>query len=374
MRILILRIRHWFPASAAAAAAFYSSARITTSRRLVSTDAASVSTSARTLFGSFEMTTTANAIIDVDCNLWHDDLKSLLHNDKPPLSILQEDAIEKANIIAILSPSSTIQQANNGLELLKTWSHDKLPILTTVGVHPYHVHDSDILTNEPSKLVTYYDEMKKLVQDNPTLVCAIGECGLDGSPGFPPIPDQIPWFQLQIQLAQELHLPLFVHERAAFDDTMELLQHFTGKVIIHCFTGTVQECQAYIRRGYSISVSGYICKPTDSDDDTRACLSQHSIPLSKLMLETDAPYMGFAGCRQLYLEKNVNQQSTTNTQMNSKQRKRLQQGTYPNVPSSLPMVLEQVATLMGIPKEEVAQQTTSNAMAFFGFQRQSQKS
>ena len=374
MKAALFRIHHWLPA----AAAYYSSARVPTSRRLLLTDAllspssVSVSSSVRPLFGSLEMTT--NALIDVDCNLWHSDLKSLLYNDQPPLSILKEDAIEKANIIAILSPSSTIQQANDGLELLKTWTHDKLPILTTVGVHPYHVHDSDIRTDQPLKLDTYYNEMKQIAQNNPTLVCAIGECGLDGSPGFPPIPDQIPWFQLQIQLAQELHLPLFVHERAAFDETMDLLQHFTGQVIIHCFTGTIPECQAYIRRGYSISVSGHICKPTNSD--TRACLSQHIIPLSKLMLETDAPYMGFPKCRQLYLEKNINHQTSNATMahMNSKQRKRLQQGTYPNVPSSLPMVLEQVATLMGIPNEVVAQQTTSNAMAFFGFQRQSQKS
>jgi len=290
-------------------------------------------------------------LIDVDCNLMHADLKSLFGKaNHSPLDILFEDAVRDHNIVAMLSPSSTIQEAKNGLAFFKDQS--SFNILTTIGVHPYQVP-----ATSPSRDV--YDEMKLIVQENPTLVCAVGECGLDTSPGFPPLDHQIPWFQQQIQFAKDMQLPLFVHERGAFEVTMNLLQSFTGKVIIHCFTGTAVECQQYIERGYSISLSGYICKPTD----TRECVPL--IPLSQLMLETDAPYMGFATCRQLYLDKNMDSMAT----LNSKQRKRLTTGTYPNVPSSLPKVLDQVVELLDgtYTREEVARQTTENAIAFFGF-------
>jgi TatD DNase family protein len=323
------------------------------------------------------------SLIDVDCNLWHADLnKNLLDNKEElsPLSILLEDAVEESNIIAMVSPSSTIQEAKHGLALLKERQQLQqhfVKILTTVGVHPYHVNDIDTTTTTGLRppIHEYYDEMKQLIQHHSSLVCAVGECGLDSSPGFPPIIDQIPWFQLQIKLAQELNLPLFVHERGAFQETMDLLKEFhqnknngETKVIIHCFTGTPDECQQYMDRGYYISLSGYICKPANVVM-AQECL-RHIIPLDKLMLETDAPYMGFPKCRQSYLDKNIDSM-IHNTTTTSKQRKKFLQGTYPNVPSSLPMVLDQVVKLLDNPDlthEKVAQQTTANAIAFFGFQ------
>ena len=85
------------------------------------------------------------------------------------------------------------------------------------------------------------------------------------------------------------------------------------------------------------------------------------------MIETDAPYMGFPGCRQLYLEYNSDFVSS----LNAKKRKRLQQSIYPNVPSSLPLVLDKVVECyqVGDPKlsvEDIAMATTNNARTFFG--------
>merc|ERR1712238_344579 len=142
------------------------------------------------------------------------------------------------------------------------------------------------------------------------VVAAVGECGLDASAGFPAQHLQVPWFQLQIELASEFELPLFVHERLAFEKMMELLEQAapTIPIIIHCFTGTKEECLAYIQRGYYISISGYILQEESNGnncvEEVRSCLEEGVIPLDKLMIETDAPYMGFTGCRQLYVQQN----------------------------------------------------------------------
>ena len=98
------------------------------------------------------------------------------------------------------------------------------------------------------------------------------------------------------------------------------------------------------------------------------CLEQGIVPLDKLMMETDAPYMGFTNCRQLYIEHNKEFVDS----LNSKKRKRLQQSIYPNVPSSLVAVFDHVVKCLqendsSITRDQVAKQTTDNAKLFFGF-------
>ena len=356
-------------------------------------------------------------LIDVDCNLWHKDLKPLLSvsstadDTDPLLAILRHDAIEQANIVAVLSPSSTIAEAKVGIQALQQLLHKEnqaeqqqqqqysekpanencnisLPrIRTTVGVHPYHVNDDDCRDQMQERLA----EAAQLLEENKSnnIIAAIGECGLDASEGFPPLQDQIPWFQAQIQLAVDYNLPLFVHERFAHSETMDLLKHVPAKVpvIIHCFTGTRQECKAYMERGYYISFSGYICKNTaasqqqddksaKNDDpvvETISCLIENLIPLDRLMIETDAPYLGFAGCRDLYFQKHTDAIQA----LPSKKRKRILGSTYPNLPSALPLVLRKVCNAMNqgrrengekeISLEELARQTSHNANRFFQF-------
>eukprot|EP00539_Tryblionella_compressa_P004652 CAMPEP_0178751906 /NCGR_PEP_ID=MMETSP0744-20121128/10774_1 /TAXON_ID=913974 /ORGANISM="Nitzschia punctata, Strain CCMP561" /LENGTH=342 /DNA_ID=CAMNT_0020405579 /DNA_START=1388 /DNA_END=2416 /DNA_ORIENTATION=+ len=325
-------------------------------------------------------------LIDVDCNLWHSDLQTLQPrkiqdpNSSEQLlddcwNILQEDAVQKANIVAMLSPSSTIREARQGLDRFRK-SQPSIPIRTTVGVHPYHVLDAEF-DNLP--LEHHKAAIQQLLQDHPDHCAAVGECGLDASDGFPPLAEQLPWFQMQIEIANSLGLPLFVHERLAFQESMELLAHAQVPVIIHCFTGTRDQCQAYIERGYFISISGYILKENTADNkvedgdtsgsEVALCLQQGMIPLEKLMIETDAPYMGFPNCRKLYLETN----SEYVAGLNAKKRKRLQQSIYPNVPSSLPQVLQRVTECLqchhgpSLTMDHVAKATTQNARTFFGF-------
>ena len=341
----------------------------------------------------------APGIIDVDCNLLHGDLYTLQKASTTTTTtttdtdnvwnILHEDAIKDANIVAILSPSSTILESEKSLELLKSDPPPPILIKTTVGVHPYHVNDDDLLFSSSNGERITMEEQKKRIKNiimmdreeeeeqeeeqnsNKNRFCAaVGECGLDASEGFPSLEHQVPWFQMQIEIASELEMPLFVHERLAFDKTIELLEKAAPKIpiIIHCFTGTKEECIEYIKRGYFISISGYILKESnDNCAEVISCLEEGVIPLSKLMIETDAPYMGFSGCRQLYLDHNQEYVSS----LNSKKRKRLQQSIYPNVPSSLPMVLSKVTECLQkhdstLTREKIAEMTTANARTFFG--------
>ncbi|KAL7577763.1 hypothetical protein ACA910_010522 [Epithemia clementina (nom. ined.)] len=259
----------------------------------------------------------------------------------------------------------------------------------------------------------------------PRWIVAVGECGLDRAPGFPPLEEhQLPWFQAQIALAQELQLPLFVHERWAFDETIQALEHLsidqesaatttstttrttttTIPVLIHCFTGNAHQLETYLNKGHYISLAGgFLAKAAaaaaadDTIDPTtqnaksvaqalpRLWSSRSSSPnlRDRLMLETDAPYMGFPNCRSWYLEKH---QEAIQTLLTAKKRKRLQSSTYPNVPSSLEHVLDMVhshlvnhyhpedesgrsnrISQLLLSRQELAEITAANAQRLFGF-------
>lgn len=318
---------------------------------------------------------TTAMLIDVDCNLWHKDLKNLCldaeanHATRTPFSILDYDDMSRTR--AILTPSCTLAEARAGLEYLSIYD-GPIAMKTTVGVHPYNVKDADQLPIEQ-----FVEEAKALIaMDRSGYIAAIGECGLDASEDFPPLEDQIPWFQAQIDLAESLRMPLFVHDRFAPATTSYLLEGVTVPVIVHCFTGNTDDCREYIQQGFSISISGFIFRK--DAQRIRDCVREGIIPMNRLMIETDAPYMGFSGCRQYYLNKNTDVIAT----LNSKQRKELSSSHYPNPPSSLQSVFLHVLYHLNqgrekrgeelLSEEEFATITTSNANRFFGFNLKSE--
>ena len=148
-----------------------------------------------------------------------------------------------------------------------------------VGIHPHDAKDAnaDTLT-----------QLKDLAQSQK--VVAIGETGLDFHYNLSERPTQRRVFAAQLKLAAELNLPVIVHSREAFDDTMDILdRHGAGvkKIVFHCFGGSAEEAEIVLDNGFYISFTGVVTfKNAHTVRD-----AAEVVPPDRLMLETDCPYM-----------------------------------------------------------------------------------
>ena len=324
-------------------------------------------------------------LVDVDCNLLHSDLMSVMDSissikfNKVPdaLKILHHPSISHSNIIAIISPASTIEESEKSVQLLESSTdqqRNNVSAKTTVGVHPYHALEEGDPDVQISRIRALLDK-----QNSKQTISCVGETGLDYSEGFPEKEAQVPWFRAQLDLAWEYNLPIFLHERLAFEDTLrcidEAAEEHSGKtipkIIVHCFTGSYNECVEYMKRGVYTSIAGG--RASCGSDEVKKCLREGIIPMNRLMIETDAPYMGFSGNKDSFFDA----EGEAFTSLSAKKKKRLK-SNYPNVPSALPLVLEAVCDELnrgrkerGEPElslNELAQITTKNAMSFFGLE------
>ena len=153
-------------------------------------------------------------------------------------------------------------------------------IFSTVGVHP---HEATLLDDD------LYHRLKELAR-HPKVI-AIGEIGLDYHYDHSPRDIQRQAFRRQINLARELNLPAVIHTREAEGDTLEILRedwHKSGLPgIIHCFTGTRAFAEAAVDLGFLISFSGVVTFKASEDLRETA----QALPLDKILIETDAPYL-----------------------------------------------------------------------------------
>jgi TatD DNase family protein len=143
-----------------------------------------------------------------------------------------------------------------------------------VGIHP---HEAKNVTDETIV------ELKQLAQQ--LKVVAIGETGLDFYRNLSTRQDQIRAFALQIKIAKELNLPLIVHSRDAFDETIETLERFGAGlkgVVFHCFSGTAEQAKVVLGMGYHISFTGVVT----FKNAVKTREAAQVVPLDKLMLET----------------------------------------------------------------------------------------
>jgi TatD DNase family protein len=120
--------------------------------------------------------------------------------------------------------------------------------------------------------------------------------GLDFYYDFSPRTQQVKAFTEQLALAARLNMPVVVHTRDAFDETLAILKDFDGHlnhVVLHCFTGTAQQAVAGLDRGYFVSFSGVVTfKNAQSVREAALC-----VPMDRLMIETDCPYLSPAPMR-----------------------------------------------------------------------------
>ena len=149
----------------------------------------------------------------------------------------------------------------------------------TVGIHPHYAKD---VTNDDIA------ELKQLTKNEK--IVAIGETGLDFHYNFSKQQAQVELFRRQLQIAAELNMPIIVHSREAFEQTMSILDEFAGKiknVVLHCFSGTAEETEIAVNKGYYISFTGVVT----FKNAAKARQAAKLVPLDRLMLETDCPYM-----------------------------------------------------------------------------------
>jgi TatD DNase family protein len=202
-------------------------------------------------------------------------------------------------------------------------------LYATAGVHPHHASD---YTDHSDALI------RKLAASRS--VVAVGECGLDYFRNFSPRESQLAAFQAQLDIAAETGLPVFLHQRDAHDDFVELLEPMLPKLsraVAHCFTGEHESLREYLAMGLYIGVTGWIC------DERRGTHLKEIVPIvpdDRLMIETDAPYL---------LPRTIRPKPKTRR----------------NEPMHLPEVVKVVAEARGQTQVHVARVTTENAERFF---------
>ena len=198
----------------------------------------------------------------------------------------------------------------------------------TVGVHPH---------NAKSMRPEHWPELRQ--RASAPGVVAIGECGLDYNRDFSPRDVQRDVFEQQLKLAGELGMPVYLHERDAFDDQITLLDSHLDSIpagVLHCFTAGRIELEQYVKRGLYIGVTGWVC-----DDKRGEALRDAvpAIPMERLLLETDAPYL-FP--------------------------KTLRPRKRNNEPAYLPHIATEVAKLRGMAQNELREVSYRNACRLFG--------
>ncbi len=153
-------------------------------------------------------------------------------------------------------------------------------LYATAGIHPHDAKSWS--TNTPSDLRALLSHPK---------VVAVGEAGLDFNRNFSTQDEQIRAFEKQLELAAELKKPLFLHQRDAHAKMSEMLKAYRddlNEIVIHCFTGTQAALFDYLDLDCHIGITGWIC---DERRGQALAAMVHNIPLNRLMLETDAPYL-----------------------------------------------------------------------------------
>lgn len=221
----------------------------------------------------------------------------------------------------LVCPSEDIESSKKAIAMAESYPQ----IYAAVGIHPQETKDTTEADIQVIKDLALHH--KKVV--------AIGEIGLDYYYLYSPVETQKKWFARQCELAKELDLPIIIHDRDAHQDTLDILKaHKTDKLrgIMHCYSSSWEMAQEFMKLGFYISFAGPVVFPKS----TKLKEVAKEVPLDRLLIETDSPYLTpppFRGRR--------------------------------NDPGKVFYVAEEIARLKGIPTEEVIQRSHDNAMAIY---------
>ena len=257
-------------------------------------------------------------LIDIGVNLSQDSF------DEDRDAVLERAAT--AGVTRMIVTGSSDQSNEAALRLAE--AHRNV-LYATAGVHPHHASDYGNTSDA---------RIRELAGEN--AVVAIGECGLDYFRNFSPRDAQLAAFQAQLDIAADEGMPVFLHQRDAHDDFIEILEPMLPRLpraVAHCFTGEGESLLEFLAMDLYIGITGWIC---DERRGTHLQDIASKIPDDRLMIETDAPYL-------------------LPRTLKAKPKSRR------NEPAFLTEVLRVVANARGQSLEHVARITTENAMSFF---------
>ena len=228
-------------------------------------------------------------------------------------------ALPLSGVGLVVNPGCDLDSSRTAAELAARYGH----VYAAVGYHPENCGPY-----VPGDL-----ERLRALAGRPKVV-AIGEIGLDYHwEDNPPRELQQEVFRAQMALAEELGLPVIVHDRDAHRDSMETVRAFPGvRGVFHCFSGSAEMARELVRLGWMISFTGVLTYK----NGRRAAEAAAAVPLDRIMLETDSPYMSPVPCR----------------------------GTR-NDSRHLGYICRRLAEIKGVSEEECARVTAENGRRFF---------
>lgn len=257
-------------------------------------------------------------MIDIGINLIN---KQFKHKEEKVLKSAKEAGVEQ-----IILTGTKLSNSQKSLQLAK--KHPAY-LTTTIGVHPHYANE---FTGDTS------GELEKLLTD--PLAVAVGECGLDFDRNYSTKEEQFFAFEQQIALAKKIKKPLFLHERSAHKEFVNIMkQHtdITQQSVVHCFTGTKEELKTYLELGFYIGITGWVC---DKKRGTALREALQYAPLERLMIETDAPFL---------MPKNLQPMPNTRT----------------NEPKYLGHIGKEIADILKVDEETFFHTVTNTTKQFF---------
>lgn len=183
------------------------------------------------------------------------------------------NSMHEGGVLGIVNASADINSSLSSAKLSEKYPY----VFAAVGVHPENL---DGLSED------YTEQIKKIATEHKKVV-AIGEIGLDYHFRSDNKEKQIEVFENQVKLANFLDLPVIVHDREAHKDTFDILKKYNPKGIVHCFSGSVEMAKEIVKLGMKLGIGGVL---TFKNAKTIVEVVKQ-IPLSHLVLETDAPYL-----------------------------------------------------------------------------------
>ena len=235
----------------------------------------------------------------------------------------------EAGLDAIILTTTSEESFRQNMEIHRE-HRNEISLFTTIGLHPHNA-------SEHKEFFSKFDEMYRSSPYLNNPIVAIGEFGLDYNRMFSPKNDQITSTELHFDKAQQLNLPCFLHERDAHEDFLHIMKKYpTVEKVVHCFTSHKEHMKNYLDTGAYIGITGWVTYDKRGQELQEAV---KYLPLDRMMVETDSPYLA---------------------------PKNMPKKTFNNEPAYLSFVIEKIAEIKGMDKQELANLLRSNTVNFFG--------